>query len=67
MDVVLHVNALRTAAGKRVALPPAAREIPEAGTAVAVHEAGHHPESVYVRRSTLEDVFLILTGRSLED
>jgi lipooligosaccharide transport system ATP-binding protein len=25
------------------------------------------PESVLVRRSTLEDVFLILTGRSLED
>ena len=32
-----------------------------------VHEAGHHPESLYVRRSTLEDVFLILTGRTLED
>ena len=25
------------------------------------------PESVYERRSTLEDVFLILTGRTLED
>ena len=25
------------------------------------------PESVYVRRGTLEDVFLILTGRTLED
>jgi lipooligosaccharide transport system ATP-binding protein len=32
-----------------------------------VEEAGHHPESLYVRRSTLEDVFLILTGRTLED
>jgi lipooligosaccharide transport system ATP-binding protein len=28
---------------------------------------GLHPESVYARRATLEDVFLILTGRSLED
>jgi lipooligosaccharide transport system ATP-binding protein len=31
----------------------------------AVHELGLHPESVLVRRSTLEDVFLHLTGRSL--
>jgi len=28
---------------------------------------GHHPASVLVRRSTLEDVFLILTGRSLDE
>lgn len=28
---------------------------------------GSRPEAVLVRRSTLEDVFLILTGRSLED
>jgi lipooligosaccharide transport system ATP-binding protein len=33
--------------------------------AVAVHERGLRPESVLVRRSTLEDVFLRLTGRSL--
>ena len=26
-----------------------------------------HPESVYERRGTLEDVFLILTGRTLEE
>jgi lipooligosaccharide transport system ATP-binding protein len=32
-----------------------------------VEEAGRRPESVYVRRSSLEDVFLILTGRTLED
>jgi lipooligosaccharide transport system ATP-binding protein len=32
---------------------------------VAVHEQGLRPESVLVRRSTLEDVFLRLTGRSL--
>jgi lipooligosaccharide transport system ATP-binding protein len=33
--------------------------------AVAVHERGLRPETVLVRRSTLEDVFLRLTGRSL--
>jgi lipooligosaccharide transport system ATP-binding protein len=36
-----------------------------AATAVANDGLGH--ESVYARRSTLEDVFLILTGRTLED
>ena len=30
-----------------------------------VHERGLVPEAVLVRRSTLEDVFLHLTGRSL--
>ncbi|MEO7118509.1 MAG: ABC transporter ATP-binding protein [Candidatus Limnocylindrales bacterium] len=34
-------------------------------TAVAVHARGLKPEQVLVRRSTLEDVFLKLTGRSL--
>src|SRR6476646_4702681 len=33
--------------------------------AVAAHERGLRPETVLVRRSTLEDVFLRLTGRSL--
>ena len=33
----------------------------------ALHSDGYRPESVLVRRSTLEDVFLILTGRTLED
>jgi lipooligosaccharide transport system ATP-binding protein len=39
------------------------------GDAVAtgVHQRGLHPETVLVRRSTLEDVFLGLTGRSLVD
>jgi len=32
---------------------------------VAVHDRGLRPETVLVRRSTLEDVFLRLTGRSL--
>jgi lipooligosaccharide transport system ATP-binding protein len=36
----------------------------EAVTAAA-HERGLRPETVLVRRSTLEDVFLRLTGRSL--
>jgi hypothetical protein len=26
-----------------------------------------HPDSVLVRRSSLEDVFLLLTGRSLDE
>ena len=35
--------------------------------AVAVHQRGLKPETVLVRRSSLEDVFLRLTGRSLID
>ncbi len=35
--------------------------------AVAVHDRGLRPEAVLVRRSSLEDVFLRLTGRSLID
>jgi lipooligosaccharide transport system ATP-binding protein len=35
--------------------------------AVAVHQRGLQPETVLVRRSSLEDVFLRLTGRSLVD
>jgi lipooligosaccharide transport system ATP-binding protein len=34
---------------------------------VEVHERGAQPESALVRRSSLEDVFLRLTGRSLVD
>jgi lipooligosaccharide transport system ATP-binding protein len=34
---------------------------------VAAHDRGAAPESALVRRSTLEDVFLHLTGRSLAD
>ncbi|MCA1587917.1 MAG: ABC transporter ATP-binding protein [Chloroflexi bacterium] len=36
-------------------------------TASRVHDIGLQPESVLVRRSTLEDVFLHLTGRTLVD
>jgi len=35
--------------------------------AIAVHERGLRPLAVLVRRSTLEDVFLRLTGRTLVD
>ncbi|MEW6225663.1 MAG: ABC transporter ATP-binding protein [Chloroflexota bacterium] len=35
--------------------------------AVAAHQRGLQPETVLVRRSSLEDVFLRLTGRSLVD
>jgi lipooligosaccharide transport system ATP-binding protein len=34
-------------------------------TSAALHGAGIHPDSSLVRRSSLEDVFLRLTGRSL--
>jgi len=33
----------------------------------AVHARGLRPDTVLVRRSTLEDVFLRLTGRTLVD
>jgi lipooligosaccharide transport system ATP-binding protein len=36
-------------------------------TAAGVHDLGMRPNSVLVRRSTLEDVFLHLTGRTLID
>ena len=37
------------------------------GAATVAHERGLRPEMVLVRRSSLEDVFLRLTGRSLVD
>ncbi len=37
------------------------------GAAQAVHDRGLRPLSSLVRRATLEDVFLLLTGRSLVD
>lgn len=36
-------------------------------TAAAIADDGMAPASVLVRRGTLEDVFLVLTGRTLED
>ena len=38
-----------------------------AAALVTVHDRGITPESALVRRSSLEDVFLRLTGRSLID
>jgi lipooligosaccharide transport system ATP-binding protein len=38
-----------------------------AAAATAVHGRGLVPETVLVRRGSLEDVFLRLTGRSLVD
>ena len=37
------------------------------GAAAAIHQRGLVPEQIVVRRSTLEDVFLHLTGRTLVD
>ena len=43
-------------------------EAPEAEpTAAEVAQRGLQPETLVVRRSTLEDVFLRLTGRTLVD
>jgi len=37
------------------------------GTAAAITSDGVGAASVLVRRASLEDVFLLLTGRTLED
>ena len=37
------------------------------GTAARLHADGIHPDSVLVRRASLEDVFLHLTGRTLDE
>jgi lipooligosaccharide transport system ATP-binding protein len=37
------------------------------GVITAVHDRGLQPAATLVRRSTLEDVFLHLTGRTLID
>jgi lipooligosaccharide transport system ATP-binding protein len=52
-----------------VALPDRLLLYTDDGDAAAshVHELGLQPDSVLVRRSTLEDVFLHLTGRTLVD
>ena len=59
-----------TGAGHRVeALPDRVLVYTDDGDAVAalVANDGVEPDSMYQRRGTLEDVFLILTGRTLED
>ncbi len=37
------------------------------GLLEATHEVGQEPQNLAVRRATLEDVFLDLTGRALRD
>src|SRR5437667_2149990 len=63
-DLSTHVNGL---ARRIEALPDRTLLYTDDGDATAdrIHELGLHPQSVLVRRSTLEDVFLHLTGRTL--
>jgi lipooligosaccharide transport system ATP-binding protein len=60
-------GALASLASRVEALPDRVLLYTDDGDAAAasVHDAGVAPESMLVRRSTLEDVFLRLTGRSL--
>jgi lipooligosaccharide transport system ATP-binding protein len=63
-DFATHVDGL---ARRIEALPDRTLLYTDDGDATAdrVHDLGIHPQSVLVRRSTLEDVFLHLTGRTL--
>ena len=54
-------------AGRGAARPAAALHRRRRGGRRQVHERGLEPVAVLVRRSTLEDVFLRLTGRTLVD
>ena len=65
-EMVAHADGL----ARRVeALPDRLLLYTDDGDATAnrIHENGLQPDSVLVRRSTLEDVFLHLTGRTLVD
>src|SRR5215210_583111 len=65
-DIAARMNGL---ARRLEALPDRLLLYTDDGDATAsrVHDLGLQPESVLVRRSTLEDVFLHLTGRTLVD
>ena len=66
LDLTAHVDGLV----RRIeALPDRTLLYTDDGdtTADRIHELDIHPQSVLVRRSTLEDVFLYLTGRTLVD
>jgi lipooligosaccharide transport system ATP-binding protein len=65
----LAVDKLRTLGDRIEVLPDRVLIYTEDGDAATsrAHELGVEPDSVLVRRSTLEDVFLRLTGRSLVD
>jgi lipooligosaccharide transport system ATP-binding protein len=63
------VEALRATGGRVEALPDRVLVYTDDAAAVSQRVAsdGIHPDSLYARRGTLEDVFLILTGRVLEE
>ena len=64
-----HVGTVRSVAGRVEELPDRLLVYTDDGdeTLAAVHERGVRPQAALVRRSTLEDVFLHLTGRTLVD
>jgi lipooligosaccharide transport system ATP-binding protein len=68
-DQQLHVAGLREIADRVEELPDRLLLYVDDGDAAvsALLNRGLHPTSVLVRRSTLEDVFLRLTGRTLVD
>jgi lipooligosaccharide transport system ATP-binding protein len=76
VELRFHDSPLDAVAGKLAGLGDRAEVLPDRillyaadgdRAAEAVHDSGLHPASVLVRRSTLEDVFLHLTGRTLVD
>jgi lipooligosaccharide transport system ATP-binding protein len=68
-DQALHIRDLQQTVDRVEALPDRLLLYVDDGDAVvsALLARGLHPTSVLVRRSTLEDVFLRLTGRTLVD
>ncbi|MGL5859167.1 MAG: ABC transporter ATP-binding protein [Angustibacter sp.] len=68
-DLTPHATQVEGIATRTEALPDRLLLYADDGEAVAaqVHQRGVRPLSVLVRRSTLEDVFLRLTGRTLVD
>jgi lipooligosaccharide transport system ATP-binding protein len=69
-DVAADIGARMDGLARRLeALPDRLLLYTDDGDATAsrIHDIGVQPESVLVRRSTLEDVFLHLTGRTLVD
>lgn len=68
-DQSTHVEALRAVSERMEVLPDRVLLYVDAGEAAMeqLHRLGLHPESSLVRRAGLEDVFLLLTGRTLVD
>jgi lipooligosaccharide transport system ATP-binding protein len=76
VELRLAVGTQQAAAGQLAGIADRIEELPERvllytqdgdRTVELVHDLGLEPEAVVVRRSTLEDVFLRLTGRTLVD